>query len=316
MNVDNPFHYVEIKGDPTKQEVLERERFYGYSPSKPLILDDSIYRDLYNSIIDDKDILRSDRFLGWNANKKQLKSSISIWKDLNLKLHEIDMLLPSHKKVEEGELIMTPEFVGAMKTVHPFELPISFNVRKMGKIYAQLQIICLEAVSDNPEENEILYTGIDLSRLSDEMTACLYNHEIAHTQLGSRKNCTNLLDLETIPILVEEIFASKIDPSGRTLEKLRNIRLLELAKMLYTYSVTPNMAYISRIEADTYIKSLLQAISLMNIYLTGSQNIQKEMQRDIDRVFAEQFSVQDMLNHFHTNLDETPKILSKLKVPK
>ena len=145
---------------------------------------------------------------------------------------------------------------------------------------------------------------------------CLYHHEIAHTQLDSWKSCNNLLDLETLPILIEEIFASKIDASGRTLEKLRNIRLLELIKFLFIYMATPNMAYSNRIASDGYIKSILQAISLMNIYLTGSGSMKKEIQNYINRIFAEQASVQDMLNHFHSNMDETPKVLQKLKVPR
>ncbi len=316
MDKNDLFNYVEIKGDPTKQEVLDRERFYGYVPSKPLILDFDTYAGLHDSIINDKAILFSEQSLGQNASKEKLKSSISIWEDLDLKLHEIHMLDIPFDDVEEGELTMTPEFEDIIKPVSPFELPIFFNREKRGEVYAELQSICLASSSRNLKDNIKLYAGISLSKLSHEITVCLYHHEIAHTQLDSWKSCNNLLDLETLPILIEEIFASKIDASGRTLEKLRNIRLLELIKFLFIYMATPNMAYSNRIASDGYIKSILQAISLMNIYLTGSGSMKKEIQNYINRIFAEQASVQDMLNHFHSNMDETPKVLQKLKVPR
>lgn len=315
MSTSNLFNYSEIEGDPTKQEILEKEKFYGYDPSKPLILDSS-YKDLYNSIIDDKAILSSKHFFGWNASKKQLKSSISIWDDLGIKLHEIDMLDSSYKFVDNAEFIVTQEFIDAVKTIHPSELPITFNRKKIGKLYGLIHIIEMNGASNSPEDNSVLYCNIDLSRLSNKITPCVYNHEITHSQLDTRNSCQNLLDIDTLPILMEEIFANKIDNSGNTLEKLRNIRLLEILKTLYSYTTIPNMAYISRIECDAYIKSTFQAIQLANIYLTGNPNIQKEMHKYINKIFSEQFSVQDMLNQYNANIEDVPKCLKKLRVPR
>lgn len=315
MSTNNLFNYSEIEGDPTKQEILEKERFYDYDASKPLILD-STYKDLYNSIIDDKDILFLEHFFGCHVSKKLLKSSISIWDDLGIELYEIGMIDKSYGSVTEGGFTITQEFIDAIKFAHPYELPISFNRGKKGKLYCQVESISIEATSNNPEDKFVLYTNIDLSSLDSKITACFYGHEITHTQLYSKRSCKSLLDIETLPIFIEEIFASKIDVSGNTLEKLRNLRLLEIARYLYAYSTIPNMDYSSRIELDTYIKSTLQAIQLVNIYLTSNKNIQKEIQNYINRIFSEQSSVQDMLNQFNANIDEVPKSLKKLKVPR
>lgn len=316
MSTNNSFNYSEIEGDPTKQEILAKERFYGYDSSKPLILDYSTYRNLYNSIIHDKNIRFSEYFLGCLVSEKQLKKSVSIWDDLGIKLYEIDILDSSYGNVEEGGFILTQEFLDAIRAGHPSILPITFNRKKRGTLYGCVESISLTASSNNPEDNGILYRNVDLSRLGKKVTTCIYNHEITHTQLNSKQSCQSLLDIETVPILLEAIFAGKIDPSGDTLKKLRNSRLLEIAKYLHSYLTIPNMAYVSRIESDTYIKSILQAIQLSNIYLTGNSNIRKEIQEYINRIFLEQVSVQDMLNHYNANLDEVPKELKRLKVPR
>lgn len=314
MNKCTSFYYSEIEGDQTKQEILKQERLYGYDPSKPLMLDFTTYHNLYSSIVDDKSILFSEYFPGFGVSEKQLRDSISIWDDLGIKLHEINILDSLYGSISEENFKITQKFVDSIKTGHPSELPITFNTRC--KFYGRLEIIVVRYPFNNFNKNGFVYLNIYLSKHSRKITTCMYNHEITHTQLDSRNSCKSFLDSETIPILIEEIFANKMDNSGNTLEKIRNIRLYDLVRYLYSYSSTPNMDYVSRIESDTYIKSTLQAIQLANIYLTGNSNIRKEMQEYINRIFSEQISVEDMLNKYNANFDEVPKSLKKLKVPR
>ena len=162
MKRDNPFDYLEVEGDPTKQNILEKEKFHGYDPSSPLTFDYSTYEDLCNSIFADDEIVFSSRSLGHFASKKQLRNSLSIWEDLKIDLHEIDMLDKSYKNVNNGYFIITQEFLDAMKLVHPFELPVLFNKRKNGEIYGQLENIAITGPDDDPDDNMVLYTNIEL----------------------------------------------------------------------------------------------------------------------------------------------------------
>lgn len=308
------YDYKEIEGDITKQEILDRESFYGYEPTSPLTLDVS-YEKLYDQIINDKSILTANRFMGSCVSIKQLKSSLSLWDDLGIKLHDIDILDSSFDKIKDGRFVITQEFIDAIKSAPPSELAIAFNKGKKGQMYGHVESLDMRSPSNNLEENGVIYVCLELSKVNSNLATCFYNHEIAHTQIDSSACSKSLLDTETIPILIEEIFASKLD-SNKTLEKLRNIRLLDLVKKLYVYGTVPNLAYVSRIDSDTYIKSTLQAIKLANIYLKGNDNIKKGMQEYINRIFAEERSVQDMLYDYDAALERVPKNLSKLKVPR
>lgn len=315
MSTSNIFSYKEIEGDPTKEEIQDKEEFYGYSPTKPIEYDDD-FIDLYNSIIDDKSIMSAEDILSQSVDKKILRNSISIWDDLGIKLDDISMLDMAFGNVADGNFTLTREFLDAIREAHPSELLITFHRGEKGKFYGHVESIQMRSASNNPEDYALLFAGINLPRLGNKITPCVYNHEIAHTQVDSCNSCQNLLDSETIPTLVEEIFASKIDASVNTLERIRNVRLLSIVKLLSAYLNIPNMAYVSRIESDTRIKSTLQAIKIANIYLTSSPSIRSEIQGYIDRIFREEASVKDMLNQFEANLDEVPKDLRLLKVPR
>lgn len=308
------YSYNEIEGDTTKEEILEKESFYGMEATSPLILD-SQYEKLYDQIVSDKSILTSKNFLGFNVSEKQLRSSISLWDDLGIQLHDIDILDPSYGYVEDGGFVITQEFIDSISTDHPSRLPIVFNKRKRGKLFGHIESLSMHSPENNPDENAEIYVCIELAKTNRNLAICSYNHEIAHTQINSRLCSNNLLDMETIPILIEEIFASKID-DGKTLERLRNLRLLDIVRSLYVYETVPNLAFVSRIDSDTYIKSTLQAIKLANIYLKGNENIKKEMQEYINHIFAEERSIQDMLYDYDASIERVPKNLSKLKVPR
>lgn len=314
MNKNDLFAYNEMEGDPTKQIILKEEMFYQYDETKPLLLD-STYADLYNSIVTDKSILHSEHSLGTGANIKVIKDSISLWDSLGIKLNDINVINGPFKIEDDGHFTFTQEFLDSIVTAHPSELPIVFNEsQEDGKLDAHLDSITIGPFPNEPKNNSILYKEIALSKVNSKLISCMYNHEITHTQLDMvDRSCTNLLNSETIPILMEQIFASKLDSSGETLRKVRNIRLLNLARSLFTCMAVKNIAYVSKIEADTYIKSTLQAIKLANIYLSSGYGIQKEITYYINKIFSEQVSVEEMLNKYESNLEQVSKDIKVLK---
>jgi hypothetical protein len=114
-------------------------------------------------------------------------------------------------------------------------------------------------------------------------------------------------------MLIEQIFAYKLDPTGETLKKIRYWRLWRLAKALHNYATIKDIAYISKINFDTYIQSTLQSIKLASIYLFGNDNEKKEIIKYINKVSSGDLIVDDMLYYFGANLEEVSNDLKTLK---
>lgn len=305
--------YTIIEGDPTIQDIRDEESFFGYEISSPLQLDSS-FIDLYDEIVDDKSILYAERFLGFGASKKFVKGSIELWKELGINLQQID-ILDENFPTEEGEFAITKEFIDSIITAHPEKLPIHLAHPLRGiRFNAKTNFINMESPTGNIEDNSILYSNILLPNINNVLTSSFYAHEITHTQVNSKDQCGNLLNTETLPIVVEEIFGYKLDSSLKSVERIRNLRLLWLVKNLYHQMEIKNMAFSSKIGFDTYIKSVIQAIKLSNIYINGSDNIKKEIQSYINRIIAEEASLIEMLNYYEANFEECNHRLKDLKI--
>ncbi|MDE6292656.1 MAG: hypothetical protein K2L98_03130, partial [Bacilli bacterium] len=265
-------------------------------------------------IVDDKSILYAERFLRFGASKKFVKGSIELWKELGINLQQIDILDESFP-TEDGEFAITKEFIDSIVTAHPEKLPIHFVHPFRGNQFnAKTNFINMESPTGNVEDNSILYSNILLPNINSVLTSSIYAHEITHTQVNIKNQCGNLLNTETLPILVEEIFGYKLDRSLKSIERMRNLRLLWLVKNLYRMMEIKNMAFSSKIGYDTYIKSTIQAIKLSNIYINGSENIKKEIQRYINRIIAEEASLIEMLEHYEANFEECSHKLKDLKI--
>lgn len=303
--------YIELEEDSTKQIILDQEKSYGYNHAKPLSYD-SDYIDLYNTIIKDKAIRHSERFLGFNANKNKIRASLSIWEDLGIKLQEIAIIDGSFA-CEDEEFIATKEFLDAIKITHPSELPIVIKRNIKPCLDGNLKKIVLTSALDG-DGIGIVYRQINLSRTNNNYASCVYNHELTHTQIVNKGSNTSILDSETIPIFIESIFASKMDQTNKTLIKMRSIRLLNIAQCFSELLYHSNLPYKTKIEADTYIKSTLQAIELSNIYLNGNENIQQEMIAYINKIFSEERTVQEMLDKYDANLEAVSKDIKRLKI--
>ena len=307
----NMFEYRIVPGDPTIGDVRNREKFYGYTKCSPLYLNES-FRELYNAIISDQSIMSSNNFKVSLVSEKYLKDSITIWENLGIRLQEIDMIIES-EAAKEGMFIIDQKFLDGIKSVHPFELPIKFiNDSKIKMLDGKIEFIEI-AIPNNSERNSVLYKNISLTNVNNELTVCAYNHEIAHTQSGGY---TSILDTETIPIFIGDIFANKVDSSGETLKTIRYYNLLSLATMLYKLATFKNIAFISKIRMDTYIKSILQGIKLANTYLFGTPEVQKEMINYVNQIFSENLSAMDMLEKFECDFSNVSKDINVLKLVK
>ncbi len=305
--------YTIIEGDPTIQSVRDEENFFGYEKSNPLSLDSS-FIDLYDEIVSDKSILYAEKFFRLGASKKFVKDSIKLWEELGINLQQID-ILDENFPLEEGEATITEEFYNSIITAHPEKLPIHIDRSLRNKQWEAItNYISMYSITEKVEDNSMLYSNIILPNINNALTSCIYAHEITHSQVNSKDQCGNILNTETLPILIEEIFCCKLDSSLKSVIRMRNLRLLWFVKNLYRLMATKNMAFSSKIEFDTYIKSTIQAIKLSNIYINGSENIKKEIQSFINRIIAEEASLMEMLNHYEANFAECEHQLKDLKI--
>lgn len=306
--IKSNFDYQEIENDSTKEEVLSTEELLNYDKTTFLSFDSS-FEEFYNSLCK-TDIFSKINFQMAKTSKNDLQKTISLWKDFNIQIHPIQILDNNYVfKENEEDFEITEEFENAIHEDLPFSLPISFFHSKM-KLNGKLNYVILPG--NELEKTQLLYQKIRLVKKNPIVTSSIYHHEITHTQINDGRTCKNLLDTETIPTFIGELFASKIDPSLTTLKNFRLANLENIFCYLQIYRNFKNIAYSSKIELDTYIKSILQAIWLMNQYLEGNSNKKKEILQFINKIFEGEKTVQEMLDYYDSNMEEVPKDLKQL----
>ena len=307
---DELFNYKELEGDITKDVILKRAEFYNQVKPVPLNYDSS-YVSLYNAIVNDKDIVSSVNKLGGVTNLKNVKSSCYLWDLLDIIRHDVNVY--SGETNNDEEFAVTSDFIDKVTILDGERIPILFiNGQKAKNFSGKVELLTLESETGN---KAVLFSKIYLPRLGDKLTSCIYNHELTHVQLNSLENggSKSLLNTEVLPIFIEEVFAEKQDYSYETLERIRNLRLYNIARNLSVFIKYKNLSYLSRIELDKYNSSSIEAINLANIYFNSRKKVQKEMINYVNHIFNEKKNVEDMLNHFDSNLEDVVKDKKTLK---
>lgn len=307
---DELFNYKELEGDITKDVILRRAEFYNHEKPVPLSYDSS-YVSLYNAIVNDKEIVSSINKLGGVTNLKNVKKSCYLWDTLDIDRHGVYVY--NGETESQGHFVITKDFIDKISFLDGEKIPIEFiNGQKAKNFSGKVELLTLENETGN---KGVLFSKIYLPKLGDKLTSCIYNHELTHVQLNSLENggAKSILNTEVLPIFMEEVFAEEQDYTHETLEKIRNLRLYNIARNLSIFIKSKNLSYLSRIELDKYISSSIEAISLANIYFNNRKKVQKEMINYVNDIFNENKNVEDMLNHFDSNLDEVAKDKKVLK---
>ena len=303
------FSYNLIEGDPTVEEIRYKERFFEFDETKPLEYDTS-YVELYNALVGDKDLRKNSKLPIYRIDKNRVINSIKIWENLGIKLHDIELLDKSYK-IKNGYFVVDKKFQESLNLAQPKKIPVVFSNNQV--LEGKCNYFTLES-SENKDKKSVIFRDIIVPILNNNLSICAYGHEISHTQLTSVwEGTNNLLNIETIPIFIEQLFAYITDPTTNTLLKYRCFRLYDLVEKLYIIDQHKNLAYISKITYDTFIQSTLQAIKLFNTYAFGNANIQDEFIKYINKIFAGDILIEEMLNHFEANLDQVEKDSSILK---
>ena len=290
------FKYKELKKDRTKEEILDKQFSCGYINIEPFTYNSS-FELLRDSLLDDSEIMEFEQPES-KPNLRVVKRSISIWENMGIKLHDVDCL-------------RYPRF-NIIKKINPSKIPVRLGNRYDTGYYSYIESY-FDKVNVINDGKALVYR-IHLSRTTNDLSICGYNHEITHSQLFSDKgSCTDILDSETLPIFMELVFAEYIDKSGEALDTLCKIRLSDVADKLFDLSTIKRVDYIDRITSDIYIISTLQAIGLFRKYNYGNPNVKREMLSDVRKIFNGMSTVEDMLCKYDSVVGNVPKDIKFLK---
>ena len=204
----------------------------------------------------------------------------------------------------------------AAKLVSPYNIPVSF-VNK-GLFYGVLKH--RRFLFDDEEylkKAQIVLKGIVLSKMVTNFTPVGYCHELMHTALLREKGVVeNYLDAEVLTIFTEFICALDSDSSGHLLtcilvNRMDNIvgNVMKLLENDFNYNFEEYVC-------SQYFASSVKAFNLLNIYLNANNNVKKEMLRNIQMIIDGKKGLNEMLEKYDVNFENSADSNLILKVVK
>ena len=107
MKLDRLYVYEEKENDGTKKDIINKKKSCGYERVEPFRYDRT-YALLNNYILHDDEVSDSVIYKRCATDKRVVKNSIRIWKNLNIRLHKVLFI----NKASE------------IRLVHPSDLPV------------------------------------------------------------------------------------------------------------------------------------------------------------------------------------------------
>lgn len=300
------FRYVIKDSDNTIKIVEDNIIFYNFDKIYLHDFDNSI-EDLYYDILYDNEIAKNGIYGRNDFNKKYIKNSFELWEKLGITLHDINIFkrfvnLEKLKDVDD-------EFFNKYVVKSPKYLPIVYDSR----LFNDSNVLFQEIYNDDDKtKNEIVFKHIIMPKVNKVFASTTYAHELSHTQLLTENGGTNnYFNEETIPMLMEFIFAANLDNSDLSFYKVCCQRLLAICRSINR--LQNDLTYEQRVETEKYIISGIQAINLANTYFLSKNRIKKEMQEDVCKTFEGEKVTEDLLNKYESNYDEVDKNIKSLK---
>lgn len=177
------------------------------------------------------------------------------------------------------------------KLVSPFSLPISYND------YSALFITFI---------NDSLYNiGISLNKKEYKHKAISYIHEIGHSQLYTVKGSVlNYKLSEALPMFLELLFALFLDKTGAMLNYELKDRYDDVLFAIECIKDSKN-EYDFNLHASSYVESSLVALRLFDLYINSNENIKNEIMNNIQNIFDAKITLDDMLNRYSINYENS-----------
>lgn len=301
------YEYVINPDDETISDVKSDEFIYSFNPTVLHKFDES-FEELYHAILEDNEIFKFFEYPRIGANGRFVKNSIKLWDSLGFTLHNVNVFNPlvnSNKFKEINEA-----YLRSFSLKHPSKVPLKY---KSSVTFSDSRCSFNESLDEKTNQIYIIFRDILIPRYEKKCAATMYAHELAHTQLVTVDGGTNsIFNEETIPMLMEHIFA---DYYGfDTTLRVRCARLMTMVKYINLLDLGNKVAYKYRVDLETALVSGFQAIALSNIYLNGSDEVKREMIRDLNKVYNGETIVEYLLNKYECHFEDVPKDIKSLKL--
>ncbi len=242
---------------------------------KDIVIDEYL-KKLSADIIKDKDI----KFLSFDnsdnkTNYDEIKNQIQFFNNVNIKLHKVKIL------EDDIERYLDPKYID-----------LELNDKLGSKVNSVFDSVT----------NELCYLYMTIGNVNNYYPKIAYIYEIVRTQVNEHYNVNDEFNKLLIPMFMELIYSDSINYDNRV-----NDRLYELGlSILFLDEVNSE-------ENKIYIKSLLQALNLYRLYNKSGNSFKKEMMYYMNLLFNRDIYVEDLLNIYEVNYDNSKKDLKVLK---
>lgn len=246
---------------------------------------------------------------------KMTKLSEAIFNYHFQKLNREILYLPEEKIIEiyKGlpsieELIDT--FNQKAKNIDVFGLPIIYSKEKSedGKINKLLiETTNIEIL----KQGKLIFTSIELGDQVDYLAPATYDHEIAHGLLERNKSSVrNYLNAEILSMFIEKLISLSI---SENLLKLSETNRLTDLKTQEEQIIEKDELTLTDIGAYQYLNSGFLAELLFDTYQSKNKLIQKQILRDITKVFQGELILEEFLESREISLsnNDVVKCLEK-----
>lgn len=255
------------------------------------------------------------KYIPLPISKLYLRSScIDFYNHLDIKLVPVKIL---KRRYSFDDLRVTLNYGSLSECMKLYFYSYPYNIPIRIKLSRELDGLDNAFIISDSESHDVIHNFIQIGCANNYVGLVTYAHEIAHTQVSSEKRNCLLINQETIPIFIEQLVSNKIDKSIRTRIFFNNMRLNTIKHDFTKILSKSNMSSDEVLNSLSYLRSVIQAYNLLDIYLNGTVEVQKEILSRFNRVFSNDETLEDVLEFYDSSFErvDKSKIIKKIQKP-
>lgn len=234
-------------------------------------------------------------------------------KSLHYVLSRSRQFIDSHFKIQDvpyyHKTSIGPIRIEKYGTINPYGLPITCLKEKESS-FGYLQELFLVYPNNITKK---YYCGIRLSKENTDLSSLSYTHEIIHTQLNHIECLVkDYSNEEFLSIFLEIVQAYETNDTLLRIHDLGRLgELSSIIRQLERYNSTTNEEIKDcLIEESCYAVSTLKAYNLFIKYYNSSLSQKKEVLNDIQKIFNQEMSVEDLLSKYNITFENSENFRS------
>lgn len=277
----------------TITNISEELKYRGYNPNPKILIPSK-------ELLEIEILIRETQNKSYQLDKIKLKKALELSREFimqNMKLLPVPFL---------SETKIGPLKIERSGFINPLNIPIR-KVKNVDDFYG-----CLREVLTFRENDEVenAYRFIEISRNTTNLSSLAYTHEIVHSQLNHVKGLVKeYYNTELLSIFFETVEAYETDKTESLLKIHDSIRLLELAAIIKELKENENSQEQDilnvLIEGSSYAESTLKAYNLFTRYYYSNNKERKYLLSNINRVFKQEISLEDLLSKLDISLESS-----------